>query len=337
MVVGSRLYLTLIGAVFAARAHAQPASEPRVRLIYVAPEGCASAAAFENAVRSRRPTLALAGENEQTRSFVATLRRDGAKVKGTLEIEDPSSPRARRTVSGETCDEVAEAIGLMVGLLIESEAPSRESGSDRAESRPTPADIGPIVEPLAIDEDRGKQRTRSSARTRDVVLGIQGEMTAGPAPQWLFGPRLFAGWTPFSNALSLRLSATRSFTPVVEGQIGDAQFTSTTGRLEGGLRSRRFAPWWAELSASFEAGELRAEGSRALGATSKSALWLAPGAAGRVGLEVGRLLELELQLAAFAPLIRPNFYFARIGEDSETVHEVDPFSLAAGIGVGFKP
>jgi hypothetical protein len=141
----SSLCLTMIGAVLTARAHAQLASEPRVRLLYVAPEGCASAMAFEKAVRGRQPNLRLAGEKDAARSFVATLRRDGDRVEGVLEIEDPSSVRARRTVSGKTCEEVAEALGLMVGLLIESEAPSHKSDSDRAAPRTPTENAGPIA------------------------------------------------------------------------------------------------------------------------------------------------------------------------------------------------
>jgi hypothetical protein len=45
----SGLCLVLIGALSAAHARAQPASAPSVRLIYVAPEGCASPSVFEKA------------------------------------------------------------------------------------------------------------------------------------------------------------------------------------------------------------------------------------------------------------------------------------------------
>ncbi len=83
-----------------------------------------------------------------------------------------------------------------------------------------------------------------------------------------------------------------------------------------------------------DVGEIRSTASRAANATTRRALWAAPGGLLRAEIVLVGPLAVLVEAAAARPLVRPHFYFARADQGQDVVYDVPAAAFGAGLGLG---
>jgi hypothetical protein len=127
-----------------------------VSLSYVAADGCPSRETFIQWVE-RRGGDPAAPHITDRRAFEVEIRRRGERYVGTLTARlEPTEQADPRTVEGETCEEVAEALSMTLALELEGAgavpAPSPPAASD------APPPVAPSVKPPPVAAFSGASR-----------------------------------------------------------------------------------------------------------------------------------------------------------------------------------
>jgi hypothetical protein len=315
-----------------------------VRITYASDHTCATASDFREAVRRRAPELEDAGVGEAAREFVAevSLRADGT-AGGKVTISEPSGATVTRRLEGNDCGEVTEALAFIVAELgrairieVEDETGVPQMGEARVSPRGEPAAPPDRAESKA-NAEKAKPPTEPMARVR-WEAGVAVHAVLAPTPDWVLARLAYLelGWAAdgTSAVVSGRLSALYAASGTIQGTVGDAEIRWWVARAE--LCGPRFAFGVTAASgcATFDAGVIEGRGSRAELPKTERALWLSPGLTVRGHLTLEQTLVLGLEGGAFVPQIRPRFYFAGPGSDSETIHDVPWVGFRAGFGLG---
>jgi hypothetical protein len=132
------------------------------------------------------------------------------------------------------------------------------------------------------------------------------------------------------------LSVVRTGTAEINGSVGDARIRWTAGRAE------LCAPFGVGEGATvspcalMDLGEIRSTGSRAAHATTRRALWSAPGGLLRAEIVLVGPLAVLVEAAVTRPLVRPHFFFDRVDPSApdDVVYDVPPAAFGAGFGLG---
>jgi hypothetical protein len=147
----------------AAEEQARRQTEVRARLEYRAPPECPDAAQFRTLVGSRLPEGWEAGSGALAGSFEVEVSAAQSGYVATLVLLDERGQRVSRTVGGDLCASVADAIALVTALAIQSRAAAAPT---HAEPAPAPA-AEPVLTPPAANATATKEpATRSAAMTR---------------------------------------------------------------------------------------------------------------------------------------------------------------------------
>jgi hypothetical protein len=280
---------------------------------------------------------------------------------------DERGERVTRSVNGELCRSVADAIALVTALAIQSRATASSEPSERAlapatESAATPpTEGGPEVAPVRAATAPKPARTQNPARARRAPVtpakpgrGRQAPPAAGDDEQAVHlrvsgraalstgvGPNVAPG-----AALGIVLesrgarfgAALQAFrTARVTAQGAPVQFELLSGRLEA-------CPFVFAISESISiepcpflelgsiTGEAFVEPPVVVRAERGTATWLSSGGNGRA---VGRFgaLVVELEAGLGIPLRRERFYI----DGRADVYRVPAYygAVAAGAGVRF--
>jgi hypothetical protein len=350
------LAVSIAIASLAGAAHAD-VTEP-IRIEVTAPDGCPGRDAFVAEVTARTAKARIAGPGEQARAFTVTIVRAGKRARGALVIDDPRGPGGAREVSGESCGEVASALALVTALAIDPKAktaarlpppPPRAPRAPAAPSRPPP--VVPLTPPRAprppppftrspwwgpIGEPLPAAPTPPPRARSRFAIALRGGVASALAPRLLpvIGASIeIARVDAGVLAPTLRLSMLRadSSAELVGAGPQRARFRSTLGRLEGCPLRIEIVPRLTALPcALFEAGALSADGSSPFSPASATRPWLAPGALGRVQVDVIGDLVVEVEGGAVFPIVRDTFLFA----PSLVAHEVPVAGGFVGGGVG---
>ena len=352
-VVGHGGPFALVASIAIASAAHADVTEP-IRVEVMAPDGCPGTDVFVSEVTARTAKARIAAPGEQARSFTVTIELDGKRARGTLVIEDPRGPGASREVSGESCGEVASALALVTALAIDPKAKTAAKlppAPPRAPPpRPPPAIVpltppraaqpppphaptpwwGPIGHPLPA-----APTTAPAARFR-FAIALRGGVASALAPRLLpviGGSIEIARVDAGVLATTIRLSLLRadSSAELVGPGPQRARFRSTLGRLEGcPVRLEIVRRLTALPCVLFEAGAVDADGTSPFAPASATRPWIAPGALGRVQVDVIGDLVVEIEGGAVFPLVRDTFYFA----PSLVAYEVPIAGGFVGGGVG---
>lgn len=252
------------------RALAQEPVEP-IRLTYRASHGCPNEAEFVARVRARTARVRPAGPREAARTFDVAVDA-GPLARGRVTIIQDDQPVGTRSVQGDTCSEVVDAIALVVALAIDPRAsPPRDSPGPAlqpalSESSPSvslpdpspnptaalPRAVPPIRPPSTLPEIAPPRNQRTSEPIHDAVAtdttharpaashhafaGADFAVAAGVAPSALLAGVPFVGWRANRSTWfdpSLRLAFFRAGTGAFDVQAGGtATFTITVGRLD---------------------------------------------------------------------------------------------------------
>jgi hypothetical protein len=313
-------------------------SEEPIHLAYESLSPCPSQPAFEQAVRQRTRSWTAVAKDLAHRTFSVSLSNDGASWTGRLLIDRGGQVPSTRTVSGDSCEEVAEAMALVVAVAID---PRATLSAPETEARTEPAEVSvreAVQETVAEAEPRVEVvrtapnvRTAPSSRWR-TGLGAQVALQQGPAPGIL--------WTlpPF---VELRLDRPDAPDPVFRLSVGRG--ADEEDSADGATARFTWTFARAEACGAWDAGDFRfvpcvmAEGGALRGASrgvdrprAESRPWFVLGLVGRGQWFLTPGFFLEAQGSLGTPVVRDRFYL----EPDATVHDVPFLTWGGAVGLG---
>jgi hypothetical protein len=298
---------------------------------------CPSQSDFAQQVFTRTGAARPASESEPARMFVVELKRTGARIAGTLTIEETRGSSMARRVSGSECGHVASVLALAIALAIDPRAelaPSQELGPAPPPAEP-PTDTPLPNATQAADSSTRLERAAGASWSPRVSLGASAAF--GVAPQPSFGPAAGLGLRDGRAALLRELGLAFVFRTGASALIRDAsaEFHFLVSRATLCARGIQVAKsLHAGPCFAFEAGAVKASGSNLPVTGRTTRFWAA--AEGLIQLEhtlpAGFFVTLEG--GAALPVTRYRFVF----ESPDTrVHDVPLLTAQLGLrmGVGF--
>jgi hypothetical protein len=303
----------------------RPVVEP-IRLTYSAPPECPDEADFVGRTHAMSARFRAATPAEAARVFEVRLD-GGIPSTGRITIRGADQVIVgTRSVEGDTCADVAEAIALVIALAVDPRA-SRETEAGRVVEAELPL---PSVPP-ALGRDFRDSRSQRAFAGADLAV------VSGVGPTALFAASPFVGWRahgsfPFDP--SVRLAFLRAGTGSFQApEHASASLTLTVGRLDACPATVRHAFIRGTACVRVEAGALEAAGANIADARSTVRPWLAAGPVARaevvpiaplfVDVEAGALFRIYNDRFALAPDI-PLYEVPVVG-----------FFMGAGAGVDF--
>ncbi|MCA9598280.1 MAG: hypothetical protein KC776_33440 [Myxococcales bacterium] len=297
---------------------ARAADEKAYTLDYRAEDGCPSREAIVEQLGSRSRRLVETRRGGIPVSI--SLTHAGTRYEGRSRVALPDGVRVR-SLDGATCEEVADALTLIVALNLDPDAGSDVSAADRQPDAPKP-EPPPAPKPAPAPGLQWRAALGGG-------VGVRGGAVPNP------GPALFAFAEADSEhsgdgiAPSFRLSLAH-VSGEQRGLEGTGEFSWTAVALEAcPLRAPDHGVWSVRPCAAFEVGGLHAEGRNVTLPRSPTRLWLAPALLARGAWRITPLLRLEANLGASFPLTRPTFSF----DTGERLFQVPAAGVHAGIGV----
>jgi hypothetical protein len=308
-----------------------------VRVEYRAPSACPERATFLAHVSAR--TARFRASDAAPRAFLLELSPANGGFEGRLTTVEPSSARATRTLSGDTCEQVVSALALVAALTIESNAPAPAPATPPAAPPPPPSAAPAPAPPL------------SRPRVWHLEAGLGANMTSAVAPDLLFGLGPFVeGSIDFGSlapALRLSLQGAPARSSSVEGG-GTAAFAWWLATVEGCARWT-FAAFGLSPCARVGAGVLRVDGADIAQSRGQARPWVDAGGLLRLRwspvIKSGgprplrahpgpaSFLFLEATGGFVLPITRDRFHF---DAPDTTVHRAAPAGGLIGADVGVR-
>jgi hypothetical protein len=288
---------------------------PSVRLEYTAADSCPPVGEFVAEVRKRLRGFAPDSHAADSNGVQVRLTEEDSLVfVGEARFESRAEPPAYRRVEGASCEEVAQALAIVVSIVLE---PPRASEPPRA----LPAVLSqPPPRPTITYE-----RARSA-------LALEGGVTStmAPWPAWyvqvLTELRL--------RAVGLRFGPELAWRDDVASPEGVTSFRRLDALIEAGtVRLPLFRGVELEPVVGLAVGGLHAKGSTALGGRSSWTPWVAPNLAGRLLYSPKDAFRLGLTFAVEFPLVRNRFYL--LSEES-SVFQVPVVGVRAGANLAYR-
>lgn len=320
----------LVGGAVPSTSLAADATEP-IRIEYRAEDaaGCPSRAEFEAQVFARTVGARSATEGERVRTFIVELRQEGARVAGSLVVEERDGATMARRVSGSRCLDVARVLALATALAIDprAELAPRQTLEELSAPEPPP-ESGP-------PSNVGAAASREPAPavwTPRLALGVSASFLAAPKPA--LGASMLLGFdTPRVTSLSmvgLELVYRQAGSGVVRDASARFHFyvaRPTLCALGVALAvSLRVAP-----CAVVEAGGVTGIGSGIPNQSSKTRFWVAGDVLLRLELDLSQAWFVTLEGGAQFPLTRYRFVF----ENPNTkIHDVPVLTATSALRVG---
>ena len=343
--------ILLLPVIAASAFAAAPAgAEPRaMRVEYRAHPGCPKVEVLIEEITWRTPVAQVAAPGEDALAIRAHIDRRGKTSRAEIVI-GKGRERITRTISGESCDEVVGALGLVTALAIDPHASTARKRPPPAPPPPPPLPRDPRLpeglppvaapeiagDPLPVEPEYASVAPGGPPRWN---LGARASMALGVAPRPLLGgavvaERLIDPRWGASLRLAIEVAATGSFVSTP----GGASFLRVMTRVEGCALTVRVVPWlWFAPCVSAEGGLLRAEGVRvgSLKSVEQATVpWFGLGLLPRVVFERGAFF-LEAQGGPVFPLVRRAFVFEFPDRADVTVHDVPPVTGAVSLGAGY--
>jgi len=343
---------------------AQEPIEP-IRLTYRASGDCPDAAQFGAGVRARTARVRFAGPQEAARVFDVTVDA-GPPATGRVAISQGDQAVGTRSVRGDTCSEVADAIALVVALAVDPRA-SPTPGSPLPASLPMlPEALPPVprpdppVTPISAtprlvarpvpppgDPAHPQDRPTSGAGTAPnhphtaglgashaAFAGADFVVATGVFPSALLAGAPFAGWRANGSRWldpSLRVAFLRAGTdPFAIPTGGTATFVITVGRLDACPVAWRHVSVRATACARLEAGALDAAGGSIAAARSSLRPWLAAGLLAHAEWSLAPPFFLDLEGGALFRIVNDRFVF----QPDVRIYDVPIVGFGAGAGLG---
>jgi hypothetical protein len=272
-------------------------------------EGCPDEAAFLERLHARTMGSWDAGGIDRPRQVLIAVEGSGAAAAGRLTIVGRSGETTTREVSGQSCEQVVDALAFVVALALDPTASADRPPAPPISPAPPEAPAAPAAPeapaaPAAPSTPGARWRLSAAAHA-----GMTGAFPAGlqvSVPVFVeLGrePATLRGWSP-----GVRLGFERGFGASVQVPVGVARFTWNVGRLDlcAGLSVTPTLSLGPCLGV--DAGALEGAGSIAH-PRNASSLWIALGGLARGRWQVRSPLFLEVEAGAVFPLVRDTFVF----------------------------
>ena len=297
---------------------------------YRSVEGCPAGTEFIARVTSKGVPARLASVGDPI-DFVVTLGTGTAGSTGLLERQTSEGTVAVRTVEGDTCDQVANALAFSLVLAAEGATPQAQPAPAATAAEP-PAPVPPPPPSSAAPPPPRKDAVQSpSARSVEWSVGVQGTLTTGVSPSLLPGAALFVQAARLTElGSSLRLSIAGGTT---SNEIGANTFRlSIVGGEVEGCPATVGSVLQLAGCAALDFGVM-ATSSSGRGASSDSAIWSAAELLARLAFHPGRRIAIEAQGGALVPFTR---YDLGVGNGSNTLYRTAAAGFAGAIGLALQ-
>jgi hypothetical protein len=309
-------------------ARAETSSAP-IDLEYRNGEGCPNEAAF--AARLHERTMGGGGGSRGSngpRRVLIAVDGSGEAAVGQLTIIDRSGETTTRQISGQSCDQVVDALAFVVALALDPTASAEPPPAPQV-SRPPEA---PAVEPARPPPgaqwrlSAAAQASMTGALPPGLQLSIPVFVELGDE-----SPPALRRWTP-----SVRAGFERSFGASLQVPQGAARFIWTAGRLDLCAGFSVAPTLSVGPCVGADMGEIYGVGTIAH-PRQASELWLAVGGLVRARWMVRSPLFVEVDAGGVVPLQRNTFVFdppATVLDPPTVLYEVPPVGARMSGGVG---
>lgn len=307
-----------------------------VRLEYVAEDGCPNEEAFLAEVSTRTNRLVVAADDSPAILIKAHLRKGGEQLafRGTLVFVRRAS-EAARDVEGASCQEVAEALAVVVAMTLDPDRgrprrvtpPPKPVPSAPPSAEPLPPAAPPLIPIVLAPAPRLEPEPRPRSFFAATSLGAGVTSAMAPWPAW-YGEIALELRHPTSTPAA-RASFSYAGRSSYETQEGSSDFRWLGTRVEACFWALALAPDFAvEPWIGFEAGAIGTTGRTANGSASHWRGWAAPDATLRMRWIVAEPVALSLAAGGVIPLVRDSFYLQSSGQ---TVFRPPGVGVRAGI------
>jgi hypothetical protein len=290
-----------------------------VRVEYRAPLACPERSFFLERVSAR--SARFQASDDAPRAFLVELSPADGGFAGRLTTVEPSSARATRELSGDTCEQVVSALALVAALTLESSAPSTAAP--------------PPTLPLSQPQDPQPASPEPLPRTWHLEAGLGANVTGAVAPALLFGlgPFVEGSLDVGSLAPSLRIAfqGAPATTYAVEGG-GAATFQWWLTTAEACARWT-IGAFGLSPCARVGVGVLHADGAHIAKARGEARPWLDVGGLFRLRWSPASFLFLEATGGLVLPITRDRFHF---DTPDTTIHRAAPAGGLIGGAVGVR-
>jgi hypothetical protein len=322
------------------------AARADANLDYEAPPGCPSATDLADKARLRLPD----DRHDLPDLSVAIAKRQNLYV-ATVTVGDDET----RTLSAPTCEEIVDAIAVIVAVRASQEREAALHPATVAESE----EIAPAVEPPPSPPENARSRSpdadpparretprepaeatprRQSKTTIDLHLGTGAVLLLGVAPGPAWGPAIVGG-VGSSRGIewNVRLGLERASAGTTDLPPGAVWARWTMARATGCVFAAHSGRISAQPCFQLVGGLLEAEGGREtpLAPERIDRPWVGVGPALRVGLVALPILDIVLDAAMPVPLVRERMIFRMPTADQEA-HETRPVTLALSLSLELR-
>lgn len=327
-----------------------------IRVNYDAPSECPNAAAFYDAVSARTDHVRPAVGEEPRLDVTVRVTRDARGFAGEVREVVNGKESAVRSMDGQTCKEVVEALSLTVALSID---PNAHAPAAPPTGAPSPAEASPRGSPSQAQnssQKRSDQRaenppedaTESPAASPrastavdvgaaplqlEIGLGVLGTLvdTAG----FSLGGQLFATVLRESTA-----STSSSFQVALAFASTGFPTSPSDHRARIGALSLDVCPWrprFADVElapcALGSLGVLEVTGRDVSDAKTVDRAWFSAGLDGQLSWRLGHGWVFEGALGGSVPLVRRRYFTS---DAQHVVAQTPVVAPVVRLGVGFR-
>jgi hypothetical protein len=292
-------------------AFAQP-----VRLNYVGDSTCSNQSQLEHEVIIRNPAVRWTTESRPALEADVRVTTTPTGTTGVLVMRPPDGEKVTRKIRGRDCDEVLEAIGLIIALS------SIERDQEPPARKETPA--APPAAPIVPS-------TPPEIRRWAFGGGVQAVALVGVAPSPLPGVGAFFDVARSGDgfAPAFRLGVQEAIRTGLREPEGTASFRLVAGVAELCPVALGVSDSWTlRPCAHASYGSLRASGSVSGNVTTESHPWATAGLALRLEWAWSRIASIELAGGSSAALVDSQFWL-----EGRAFHETAPVTGWLGLGL----
>ena len=304
-----------LGTLLHGGARGEPHAPSELELGWQAPASCPDLPAM------RARIAAAAGGADQARGVARARAIVGPDRRWTAEVDVGDGPRLLR---GDSCEEVARAAALVIGIALRSALDARPERSPPAGRQAGDPEVpwgDPAIDRAAV---AARLERRPPARWRPSVTAQAGAMIGAlPDP----APVARAGLTLRRGSLAARMEAVAASSRrglLLESDdeaVVRVDFLAAAG-------SGCYAARWLWLCGGLEVGVMRGVASAADVQVSGSGAWVAGRAGPSTALPLSSSVDLVLEADAGVPIAYPTFSVNGIALPGP-----DPVSLRTSVGV----
>jgi hypothetical protein len=333
--------LLLLVGLLGSTARAEPAA---VGVEYVAPPDCPSAEVFAQQIAARTPVFREHLAEHAVRVEIVS-EPGGVLGRASLVL---SGHAAERELRAARCEEVVEALALVVAILIDPNADTRPIPVSSAATVAATPEPEPAVPPAPVrtepapaarrplpERPRPSEPRRAEGPGYRFIAGAHLAAEGAVAPELTVGPRVFFGvdlqraW-PWPS--SFRLSGARLFSRRMRDASGSAKLTLDAARADACFLRIRDGDLALEPCAGLDVGLLRVDGQHPLGGHDHTLFWADAGALVRGSVTVLDRIVGEAEIGADVPVVQYRYGF----QGQPALFQSARVGMHLGVGLGVR-